>query len=173
MTKCAYCNSTIIMGGITQGAERFCNATCRNNAYIVTLSKNIAPELLGQKVEEVWRGKCPNCDGYGPIDMHKAHQVWSMLILTQWKSRPLVCCRSCATKQQLGGLLFSAVAGWWGFPWGLILTPVQITRNIIGMCAGPDRSKPSAELRKAVQVQIGAKIYAANQQKNAAGQAAS
>jgi hypothetical protein len=165
MAKCAYCGSTIVMGGLTQGAERFCNANCRNNAFILNLSQSVPPDLLQQKLEEVWRGKCPKCGGYGPVDVHKAHQVWSLLVLTQWKSRQFICCRSCGTKQQILGLLFSGVAGWWGFPWGLILTPVQITRNIIGMCGGPDRSSPSANLRKAVQVQIGSQIYAASRQK--------
>jgi hypothetical protein len=149
------------MGGVTQGQERFCNATCRNNASILNLSKSIKPEDLEQKIEEVWRGKCPKCGGYGPVDIHKAHQVWSILVLTRWSSRPFICCRSCGTKQQIVGLLVSSVAGWWGFPWGLILTPVQITRNIIGMCGGPDRSRPSADLRKAVQLHIGSQIYAA------------
>jgi hypothetical protein len=157
------------MGGVAQGPERFCNATCRNNAFILNLSQNIPADVLQQKIEEVWRGKCPKCGGYGPVDVHKAHQVWSALILTRWSSRGYVCCRSCGTKQQLGGLLFSGVAGWWGFPWGLILTPVQITRNIVGMCGGPDRSSPSPALRKVVQVSIGAKIYAANQQKKSPG----
>lgn len=153
------------MGGVTQGAEKFCNATCRNNAFITRLSQNIQPDVLEQKIEEVWRGKCPMCGGYGPVDVHKAHQVWSALVLTSWKSRQFVCCRSCGTRQQVGGLLLSGVLGWWGFPWGLIVTPVQITRNIIGMCGGPDRSRPSPELRKAVQVHIGSQIYAASQQR--------
>jgi hypothetical protein len=64
----------------------------------------------------------------------------------------------------LGGVLFSAVLGWWGFPWGLILTPVQITRNLAGMCAGPDPSKPSDTLRKLVLVKIGAQTLQKGQQ---------
>jgi hypothetical protein len=51
-----------------------------------------------------------------------------------------------------------------GFPWALILTPVQITRNTIGMCAGPDPSRPSAELRKFMQVRLGAKMIQASRQ---------
>jgi hypothetical protein len=99
----------------------------------------------------------------GPIDVHKVHKVWSAIFLTTWNSSQQVCCRSCATKSQLGGVLFSLLLGWWGFPWGLILTPVQITRNIVGMCAGPDPSHPSAELRKLVQVTLGAKMIQASQ----------
>jgi hypothetical protein len=56
------------------------------------------------------------------------------------------------------------VLGWWGFPWGLILTPVQITRNIAGMCKGPDSSKPSDNLRKLVLVNIGMQALQKSQQ---------
>jgi hypothetical protein len=66
----------------------------------------------------------------------------------------------------LGGVLFSLFCGWWGFPWGLILTPVQITRNIAGMYKGPDPSKPSDTLRKLVLVNIGAQALQKSQQNN-------
>jgi hypothetical protein len=115
-------------------------------------------------VEEIFRGNCPKCRGLGPIDVHKVHQVWSALVLTRWTTTPQVSCRSCATKSQLGGVLFSSVLGWWGFPWGLILTPVQITRNIAGMCKGPDSSKPSDNLRKLVLVNIGMQALQKSQQ---------
>jgi hypothetical protein len=68
-----------------------------------------------------------------------------------------------ATKRQLGALAFSLFCGWWGFPWGLILTPVQVTRNIAGMCGGPDSSRPSADLRKIVQINLGQQMLASGQ----------
>ena len=92
-------------------------------------------------------------------------------MLTSWSSSPQLCCRSCATKSQIGGVLFSLFLGWWGFPWGLVLTPVQITRNFVGICGGPDPSRPSADLRKLVQVSLGARLIEASRQKAAAGQA--
>jgi hypothetical protein len=48
--------------------------------------------------------------------------------------------------------------GWWGFPWGLVLTPIQMARNIMGIFAGPDFSRPSADLRKMVQVMLAARM---------------
>jgi hypothetical protein len=90
--------------------------------------------------------------------------VWSAFVLTRWTTTAQVSCRACATKSQLGGMLFSAVLGWWGFPWGLILTPVQITRNIVSMSTRGDPSKPSDQLRKLVMVQIGAQAIQKNQQ---------
>ena len=67
-------------------------------------------------------------------------------------------------------MLFCLFLGWWGFPWGLVLTPVQIARNILGITSGPDPAVPSLALRKIVQVHLGAKLIEANRQKEAAGQ---
>jgi hypothetical protein len=157
MAKCGYCGSTIVVGGVTAGGQRFCNNKCLGNAHILSLAKQVPAEVVDRQVEEVFRGNCPKCRGLGPVDVHKVHRVWSALVLTQWTTTPLVSCRSCALKSQLGGLLFSAALGWWGLPWGLILTPIQITRNIIGMCSESNSGQPSADLRRLVLVNIAAK----------------
>ena len=158
MATCAYCGTTILLGGARQGNLRFCNTRCQQSAYLVTLAQTVPAHMLEKQTEEVFRGNCPRCNGLGPVDVHKVHQVWSALILTRWSSAQQVSCKSCATKSQLGGTLFSLALGWWGFPWGLVLTPVQIARNIGEMCAGPDPSKPSQALRKLVLVNLGARM---------------
>lgn len=94
----------------------------------------------------------------GPVDVHKAHQVWSALFFTSWSSEPHVCCRSCGIKKQSGSLLFSVLLGWWGFPWGLIMTPVQISRNIIAMAKAPHPLRPSPDLEQAVRLNIAARL---------------
>jgi hypothetical protein len=157
------------MGGVRAGDQRFCNNKCRQNAYILSVTKNVPSDVLDRKVEEVWRGNCPKCRGLGPIDVHKIYEVWSILVLTRWTTKSQVSCRSCASKRQLSGAAFSFVFGWWGFPWGLILTPVQITRNIVGVSRGPDSSRASDGLRKIVLVNLGTQILA--NQKAAANQA--
>ena len=81
-----------------------------------------------------------------------SYRIWSALVLTQWNNRPHVCCRSCGVKSQLGDMLFSLALGWWGFPWGLIMTPVQITRNIIAMVKDRGESGPSAQLENVVRI---------------------
>jgi DNA-directed RNA polymerase subunit RPC12/RpoP len=168
MAKCDYCGSTIIMGGVRVGQQRFCNNKCRNNAYILSVSQNVPPDVLEKQIEEVWRGNCPKCRGLGPVDVHKSYQIWSALVLTRWTSNQQLSCRSCGTKRQTSALFFSLFCGWWGFPWGLILTPVQVTRNIVQMTKGPDSSTPSADLRKLVQVNIGSQILAKQQKTSAA-----
>ena len=49
---------------------------------------------------------------------------------------------------------FSLLFGWWGFPWGLCLTPVQIFRNGMGLVRGPDDGQPSQQLGKLVRLGI-------------------
>ena len=53
----------------------------------------------------------------------------------------------------LGALLLSfwrreniAALGWWGFPWGLLLTPIQVGRNLAGAFqAAPASHSPDFE----------------------------
>jgi hypothetical protein len=104
------------MGGLSSGTQRFCNKKCLTNGYVLSVAQKVPPDVVDRQVEEIFRGNCPKCRGLGPIDVHKVHQVWSALVVTRWTTTPQVSCRSCATKSQLGGVLFSSVLGWWGFP---------------------------------------------------------
>ena len=94
------------------------------------------------------------------FDVHVFHSVWSALVLTRWSSKPAICCQSCGTKSRLGGAASSMVLGWWGFPWGLILTPVQVSRNVIGMWRDPEPQRPSPMLERAVRVHLAQQLQA-------------
>lgn len=160
MAKCGYCDSTIFLGGVRAGDQRFCNRTCYQNAFVLNVTKNVPAAQIDQRVEELWRGNCPLCNGHGPVDVHRFHQVWSILVLTNWSSASRVSCKSCGVKRQFGALAFSFFLGWWGIPWGLILTPVQMTRNITGMCRNAGKEQPSEDLRKLVIINIGTQMLA-------------
>ncbi len=164
MAKCGFCGSSILLGGVTSGGQRFCNQRCLTNAYALSVSKQIPPDVIDRQMEEVFRGNCPKCRGPGPVDVHKVHRVWSAVVLTRWSTASQVSCRSCGLKSQAGAALFSAALGWWGFPWGLILTPVQITRNVIGMWGGSGASGPSADLRKLILASIATQALRKQQQ---------
>jgi hypothetical protein len=148
----------ILFGGVRAGGQVFCNDKCHQGGYVLSLAQRVPPDVLERQTGEVWRGNCPKCRGLGPVDVHRYHEVWSILVLTRWSTSQQVSCRSCAAKRQAGALAFSFVCGWWGFPWGLILTPVQVARNIVAMCSGPDNARPSADLQKLVQVNLGVQL---------------
>jgi hypothetical protein len=162
MAKCGYCGSFIIIGGVRarDHSARYCNAKCYQNANILRLTTNVAPEVLEREVERLWSGVCPECRGPGPVDVHKIHEVWSALVITRWSTKAQVSCHSCAIKRQLRGTVLSFFLGWWGIPWGIILTPVQISRNIVGAIRGPNAARASEGLRKTMLVTIGAQIIA-------------
>ena len=163
MASCSYCDSFILLGGKTDQTGRYCSAKCQQAGNLLALSNQIPPRELARMVDEVRHSNCPRCGGPGPVDVYKAHQVWSALVLTSWSSRPQMSCKSCGTRRQLGALLFSGLFGWWGFPWGLGVTPMQIARNIAELAGGPKPGVPSALLEKFVRLQAGARLASSGQ----------
>jgi hypothetical protein len=160
MATCHFCGSSILFGGVTDGEMRFCNQDCHNRGFLMAVADQVPPDVLQQHVQQVHGGKCPKCQGPGPIDVHTYHTVWSILLLTQWNSSPEVCCNSCGVKSKLYGMLFSGVLGWWGFPWGIILTPVQVGRNFFGLFSSPNPQQPSPEMLKLIKLQLAADMLA-------------
>src|SRR5687768_10468038 len=131
MKSCSYCNSTILFGGVTNSGLTFCSQRCLQSGLPMIAAQSLPPDLVEEHVNKVRSGPCPKCQRQGaPVDAHTSYFVWSALIFTSWSSKPAICCRSCAVKDQIFSTLGSAVIGWWGFPWGLFMTPVQIFRNI-------------------------------------------
>lgn len=154
MAKCGYCNSTVIFGGLKtkDKSERYCNDKCYNNAVLLAVADRIPIETVNEQIQSVHQGLCPKCKGRGPIDVHTRYQIWSALLFTSWSNQPQVSCRSCGRKSQLTGALTSLVFGWWGFPWGLVMTPVQVMRNVIGMVKNQDELRPSLMLERIVRI---------------------
>lgn len=154
MASCAYCNTTILFGGRGNGGLRFCNATCEQKDALAAVASQLPASDVAAYIAQVHRGNCPKCSGPGPVDVHTSYRVWSALILTSWASRPLLGCRKCGMKQKLGDTAFSAILGWWGLPWGIIMTPVQIVRNLFSLAAPPDPSAPSPALEKILRLHL-------------------
>lgn len=167
MASCAFCRTTILFGGVTAGPDRYCNQRCYQGAVMAHAADAIPSDLVAQAVLDVHEGSCPSCGGAGPVDMHTSYFVWSAMVLTSWKNTPAVSCRACARKRQLGAALGSAVVGWWGFPWGLVMTPVQVGRNIAALTGGPLPHAPSKDLERAVRMQLGARLLAAEREGDA------
>ena len=52
-----------------------------------------------------------------------------------------------------------------GFPWGLLVTPVQIGRNVYGIACPPKASKPSPQLENVVRMTLAANAIKQQQAK--------
>ena len=159
MAACDYCGATILWGGKLNGDFRFCNDKCQAAGVLVALIDQIPPEIAEERLSQVHHGNCPECGGDGPVDVHTSHTVTSLLVVTSWNSKPKVCCRRCGIKSQFGGLLWSGALGWWGFPWGLLMTPIQILRNIGGLVSPPKPGDPTPQLRKMVNLELASHLH--------------
>lgn len=148
MAKCNACGTTILFGGVRDGDLRFCNAKCHAKGYLIRIARDIPKDVIAQHTASIYHGTCPKCHGPGPVDVHTSHRIWSAVFLTSWRNQPHICCRSCGRKQQIGDAAFSLVLGWWGFPWGLIMTPVQIGRNLVGVFGRKGEHAPSVDLER-------------------------
>ncbi len=161
MPKCSYCNSLIIIGGVRDGNLRFCDETCQHEGALLTVAQLLPDVYVKKQVTAIHEGPCPKCQSSGPTDVHTSHTVWSALVVTTWKSLPQVSCVSCGNKAKIKATLSSVILGWWGIPWGLIFTPIQITKNLWGLVRSQPSFTPSAQLEKFVRLEMAAELQRA------------
>jgi hypothetical protein len=168
MAKCAYCGTGIFFGGVRAGDKRYCNRKCYEDGTVIAAANQVSPDIIREQTELLHSGNCPRCHGRGPVDVHTSYLVYSFIVMTRWSNVRQISCRGCAAGEQLKKLGICLVAGWWGIPSGLILTPIQITRNIIGLLSPPDPARPSPALERVVRVHIGTQLLAQSRAQQAA-----
>lgn len=156
MAKCDACGTTILLGGVKDGELRFCNRRCQQKGALITIANQIPEEIVRREAMAIHQGRCPKCNGVGPVDVHVSYRIWSAVFVTGWESRPRVSCHSCGVKSQLGDTFFCLFLGWWGIPWGVIGTPIQIGRNLVAFASPPGPNKPSDQLERSVRMLLAA-----------------
>jgi len=158
MATCATCNKTIVFGGVRDNGYRFCSKSCHRGGQLLIAAQEIPADVVKELAREVHSSACPVCGKRrGPVDVHTAHRVWSFIVWSSWVSRPRVSCRSCGLKFQFTATLSSLLFGWWGIPWGLIMTPVQVSKNFYGMARPHESTSPSKRLEEVVRFQLAAR----------------
>jgi hypothetical protein len=145
---CANCGTTILFGGIKDGNRKYCNKRCFEAGAINRLADAIPDSDAEILAANIHSGLCPKCSGEGPIDIHKSYSVYSVALYTKWQTSEHLLCKKCATKKQAIDLTSSFFLGWWGIPFGLIVTPIQIVRNVFSMFQFPDERNASDALKK-------------------------
>jgi hypothetical protein len=160
MARCDYCKSFMLWSGVEKSGRKFCNEECLQSGRLMAAAEGLPQHVVDREVAITRRNSCPECNGPGPSDVHTSHTVMSILIMTSWRSTPHVCCRSCGLKKQLTGIVSSGLLGWWGFPWGMIMTPIQICRNIGGILAAPAPDVPSEQYELLIRLDLAGRVAA-------------
>ncbi len=160
MATCSSCGTTILFGGKRLGDFRFCSDKCLARGRYLTVAERIPDAAVADLARRVHSGPCPKCHGPGPVDVHNAYSVWSAIYLTSWKTEPNVVCRSCGSKAQVRAVLSSLVLGWWGFPWGFFVTPMQIVKNIAALRRQVSPTEPSTHLLRVARLTLASQVAA-------------
>jgi len=154
VASCAACGNTIIFGGVTAHGRRFCKEPCRDQMAGELAALDVVPEHDAlDRAQQIRGGPCPGCGQPGEIEVRPVHRCISYLIGTNYSTRLLLACAGCASRERWKASLLTALFGWWGFPWGLLITPVQLARN--ALARGPsDPTRPSPELVRVARLQL-------------------
>ena len=145
MAICSACGSTIVFGGRELSGMHFCNEGCAGRDQIADAARQVPVQEAQALADQIHGGWCPQCAGPGPVDVRSTYEIRSAKA-TRWGTLTQVSCRRCGVRHQSLAALDSAVLGWWGFPWGLLITPVQIARNLIALARPHDPKRPSPQL---------------------------
>jgi hypothetical protein len=159
MAVCEYCGKTYRGGSAVGGKHRFCTHQCRDKGVILDQLDGWSEEDIWQHIDDASRGPCPECGADAPIDVHKFHDAWSVILWTSWKTDLKVCCKACGIKEQRRAAIYTGLLGWWGVPWGFVITPIQIVRNIVGMSRKASEI-PSSDFVRLVKLNLAARVAA-------------
>jgi hypothetical protein len=121
----------------------------------------IPPEMVQGEVERIHSGDCPICKGPGPVDVYYSRWARSFIVITQWGSSVALSCRPCRNKKWLQDTTTTLALGWWGFPTGLVITPIVLLRNGWEFYFGPKASTPSKRLDAVARARLGSSVAAA------------
>jgi hypothetical protein len=119
---------------------------------------DISDDVVLTQAMAIWRGACPHCRKSGSaVDMRTEHWVWSAIFLTRFGRRTALSCRDCGKRRNLQALGKCILLGWWGVPFGLLITPYKIFANV-GEMLRKDREEPSDALRDVVRARLAATV---------------
>jgi endogenous inhibitor of DNA gyrase (YacG/DUF329 family) len=158
MARCAACNTSILWGGIEDAGLKFCAQKCHQQGFLAIVAGELPAEEVARHADELRGGPCPRCGRQEPVDLQTAHYIWSAIYVTSWSSKPELSCRSCGNWRRVRAALTCGLFGWWGFPMGLLGTPVQIGRNFFGLFRSSQPGEPTPELLNLVRFNLASSI---------------
>lgn len=144
---CATCRKSILFGGKRAGSRRYCSKKCFNADHLGRLADLVPEARVDEVVAQLRRSRCHSCRRDGDLEIFKSYTVYSVVVLTSWKEKSQLCCRSCARGRQLKDMMSSLALGWWGIPFGLIVTPIIVLMDGAALIHNPLTKPPSKALR--------------------------
>lgn len=151
MSKCAGCGATIVMGGVSEYDQRFCREACVDRW---AQSAIVTDDDIAAVAQELFHGRCPDCNGAGPVEVHSSYRIVSFVVFVRRSTIRDVCCGKCGARHALRGMLICGLLGWWSLPFGLLFTPAYLIANAIELFRRKPRA-PSKLLLQFVRRRLG------------------
>jgi hypothetical protein len=145
---CPSCGLSVLFGGIKHNGVKYCSKKCFDSDSTNRFASEIPDGEVESFAREIYAGSCPACNGDGPIDVFKSYFTYSIILYTNYKTKEHVVCVACARKVQRKDMALSALVGWWGFPFGLIITPIILLMNSVALLLNPAQKGPTKALIK-------------------------
>jgi hypothetical protein len=145
MAICDFCGASHRGGHVRVGCYRFCTQSCADRGRILETLDLFPNSAINTYVENTRTGTCAECGAQALSNIHKSYRIYSVLIYTSWKTLIHYCCQRRGRRHQASAILFSSLLGWWGFPFGILVTPWFIVKNIIEMMRSDDRASNDLE----------------------------
>ncbi|NVK04656.1 MAG: hypothetical protein HWD92_07525 [Flavobacteriia bacterium] len=126
--------------------------------------RKITQAEVDRWISAIRRLKCPRCGlQHQPLTGGMIRRVTSYILFTSTLNRPVILCENCLNKKRTDAAFSTLLFGWWGFPMGLINTPISLIRSL------RDRNRTTQldqEILTALVVQNRGVIIAANDNPN-------
>jgi hypothetical protein len=152
MATCDCCGTYYTFGGLRTGRYAFCNGTCQSHGSVLVALDEMPPQYVADYIDTAHRSDCPSCGRPGPVDLRRSHWAWSAIIVTRWGTDQRIECAPCGRLRQARAMALLLLVGWWGVPFGLVLTPVQLVRNVIALMQSS--KQPSADFARLMRLEL-------------------
>ncbi|MCP4377494.1 MAG: hypothetical protein GY794_15125 [bacterium] len=158
--ECDFCGQSVRFSTVEDEGQKFCSDDCLRNARLMEASVDIPEQEILKRAAEIQDGPCPACGGGGSrIEWRKSYWVWSALFFTRWGTSAKFCCKKCGIQANLLSIGSCLMLGWWGFPFGLLLTPIQIIANTAAIFRRFDKSKHPEDVMQAARLQLAVVLH--------------
>lgn len=154
MARCGNCGTIVLFGGHSWNEIPFCREECRQAAITASYAEDIPNDIVMLQAMTLRDGDCPICGHPGPNDFHSAWSVISLVIFTFHSKKQIFGCNWCGFFHKLRYTVSTGLLGWWGFPWGFLITPLLEIANLLAFARGVPADGPSEELKEMALQQI-------------------
>lgn len=153
--ECDFCSNQARRSPVFDSGQRFCSQRCLRNARLLEKAVEFSNAEVLSHAKNIKNSACPMCSQHkSKVEVRYHYRIWSAGIISDWQEYRQVSCLACGRRANLKSLAYCMALGWWGLPWGPLITPAQVLANLVAMFKTHQHGEPSAELLIAARLDL-------------------